>query len=168
MLNKYRLFVYCFHFNNKLDLSHTIQHRVECLSYKVRVITIKKTSIVLMLISLTVSLFMITKGIILNEEVKFFLMIFFIVGLGLALLRLFVNNSIKKMKGKSIYIKILFFAVLLGIGLPFQSWFRNDVLLSMDSSFLPSSLLIMVAGLIFMTTLFGMLTETRNRKRLAE
>jgi hypothetical protein len=54
------------------------------------------------------------------------------VGIGLGLLRLFVNSSIKKMKGKGWKSKVLFFGVLLGLGLPFQSWFRNNVLLTID------------------------------------
>lgn len=42
------------------------------------------------------------------------------------------------MKGKGWTSKVLFFDVLLGLGLPFQSWFRNNILLSTDSSYLMS------------------------------
>lgn len=62
-----------------------------------------------------------------HEPIAMFLLIFFGIGIGLGLLRLLVNGAIKKMKGKSWTIKIVFFAVLLGLGLPFQNWFRNVV-----------------------------------------
>ncbi|MGH2318743.1 hypothetical protein ACRC6Q_13295 [Planococcus sp. SE5232] len=51
--------------------------------------------------------------------------------------------------------KVLFFAVLLGFGLPFQSGFRNEVLFSMDSAFLAGSITMLVIGMLFMTTFFG-------------
>nr|WP_255639652.1 MFS transporter permease [Aquibacillus saliphilus] len=98
---------------------------------------------------------MLSKAFILNEAIKMFLLIFFSIGAGLGLLRLFVNNSIKKMKGKDWKVKVLFFAVLLGLGLPFQSWFRNEVLFTMDSAYLTGSIIIMVVGMLFMTTFFG-------------
>src|SRR5690606_29556563 len=98
---------------------------------------------------------MLAKTFLLNEDIKLFLLIFFAIGLGLALLRLFVNSSIKKMKGKDWKVKVLFFAVLLGFGLPFQSWFRNEVLFSMDSAFLAGSISMLVVGMVFMTTFFG-------------
>lgn len=106
------------------------------------------------------------KAFILDEEVKVFLLIFFAVGLGLALLRLFVNGAIKKMKGKDWKVKVLFFAVLLGFGLPFQSWFRNEVLFSMDRAYLVSSIIIMILGVLFMTTFFGYMMRKMNAKKL--
>ena len=111
----------------------------------------KKTTIIMGL-SLLVAVGIIGKAFILNEDAKFFLLIFFAVGTGLGLLRLFVNHSIKKMKGKGWTSKVLFFAVLLGLGLPFQSWFRNNVLLSIDPAYLMSSIIIMIVGVLFMTT----------------
>lgn len=111
----------------------------------------KKTNMI-MTISLLTAVAMIAKAFILNEDTKLYLLIFFAVGVGLGLLRLFVNRSIKKMKGKGWTSKVLFFSVLLGLGLPFQSWFRNNVLLNIDSSYLLSSIIIMVIGVVFMTT----------------
>lgn len=112
-------------------------------------------------ITLVMALFMIGRAYIMNQDIKIFLLLFFTVGLGLALLRLFVNSSIKKMKGKSILTKILFFAVLLGFGLPFQAWFRKEVLFSMDSTYVASCITIMVVGVIFMTCLFNLFVAGR-------
>ena len=114
--------------------------------------------------TLLIAVGMIAKAFILNEDAKVFLLIFFAVGAGLALLRLFVNGSIKKMKGKGWKSKVLFFSVLLGLGLPFQSWFRTNVLLSIDSTYLMSSTIIMVAGILFMTTYFRYVMNKINAK----
>ena len=51
-------------------------------------------------ITFLIAVGMIAKAFILNEDVKGFLLIFFAVGMGLGLLRLFVNSFIKKMRGK--------------------------------------------------------------------
>ncbi|WP_226035470.1 MFS transporter permease [Aquibacillus saliphilus] len=114
-----------------------------------------KKSNIIMWVMLFIAAGMLSKAFILNEAIKMFLLIFFSIGAGLGLLRLFVNNSIKKMKGKDWKVKVLFFAVLLGLGLPFQSWFRNEVLFTMDSAYLTGSIIIMVVGMLFMTTFFG-------------
>lgn len=127
-----------------------------------------KKSNMIMMITFLIAVGMIAKAFILNEAVKVFLLIFFAVGTGLGLLRLFVNSSIKKMKGKGWKTKVLFFSVLLGLGLPFQSWFRNDVLLSMNPSYLTSSLIIMVVGVLFMTTFFGYITKKINVRSISE
>ena len=119
-------------------------------------------------VSFLIAVGMISKAFILNEEAKIFLLIFFVVGLGLALLRMFVNSSIKKMKGKGWKSKVLFFTVLLGLGLPFQSWFRNNVLLSVDSAYLLSSIIMMIVGMLFMTTFFGYLTNKLYRSGVRE
>lgn len=79
-----------------------------------------KKSYIIMLVSLFSAVAMMASAFILNKDVKVYLPIFFAVGLGLALLRVFVNSSIKKMKGKSWLTKVVFFAVLLGLGLPFN------------------------------------------------
>ena len=118
--------------------------------------------------TLLIAVGIIAKAFILNEDAKVFLLIFFAVGAGLALLRLFVNSSIKKMKGKGWKSKVLFFSVLLSLGLPFQSWFRNNVLFSIDSAYLMSSIIIMVVGLLFMTTCFRYITNKINAKSVAD
>lgn len=123
-----------------------------------------KKSYIVMLISLLIAVGMMAWAFILNEDVKVYLPIFFAVGLGLALLRVFVNSSIKKMKGKSWITKVVFFAVLLGFGLPFQSWFRNKVLFSMDSEYLIPSIIIMVLGVLFMTPFFSYMMNKLKRK----
>lgn len=87
-------------------------------------------------------------------------------GFGLALLRLFVNSSIRKMKGKSWTTKVVFFGVLLGLGLPFQSWFRNKVIFNMNSEFIIPSIITMVLGMVFMTYFFGFVTEKRANNKL--
>lgn len=119
-----------------------------------------------MLSMFLIALGVISKAFILNEGIKLFLLVFFIVGCGLGLLRLFVNNSIKKMKGKNWSIKILFFAVLLGVGLPFQSWFRTKVLFSMNSEYLPRSIFILITGIIFMTTFFVFIKDKMAKSKL--
>ena len=122
----------------------------------------------IMAVSAAVALFMIGKAFILNEDIKLFLLVFFAVGCGLALLRLFVNSSIKKMKGKSLMVKILFFAVLLGFGLPFQAWFREEVLFSMNSDYLMNSIIILVVGVFFMTTFFGFIMKNTFAKQASK
>nr|WP_245210299.1 MFS transporter permease [Sedimentibacter acidaminivorans] len=114
-----------------------------------------------------IALGMICKAFIVNEDIRFFLLIFFAVGCGLGVLRLFVNNSIKKMKGKGWKSKVLFFGVLLGIGLPFQSWFRNEVLLSMNSAYLPRSIIILISGVIFITIFFIVIKDKKNKLKAA-
>jgi predicted membrane channel-forming protein YqfA (hemolysin III family) len=121
-----------------------------------------KKSNIIMTITFLIAAGMISMAFILNKDIKVYLLIFFAVGSGLGLLRLFVNSSIKKMKGKGWKSKVAFFGVLLGLGLPFQSWFRNNVLLSIDSAYLMSSITIMVVGIIFMTSFFGSITKKRQ------
>lgn len=127
-----------------------------------------KKSYVLMAGAFLIALGMIVKAFILNEDIKLILLIFFVVGFGLALLRLFVNYSIKKMKGKDWKVKVLFFAVLLGVGLPFQSWFRNEVLLSMNPDYLPRSIIILVTSVISMTIFFGLIKDKINKDKVSE
>lgn len=106
----------------------------------------------MMYIAATIVLVMIAKAFIFDEAVKGYLITFFFVGAGLALLRLFINGMIRKMKGKNIGIKIVFFSGLLSIGLPFQNWFRTDVLLAMSKSFI-------VASVVLMTVVYGVIYE---------
>lgn len=123
---------------------------------------------ILLAISFAITVFMIGKAFILNEPVKFYLLIFFCVGLGLAMLRLFVNGMIKKMKGKHIGVKVLFFAVLLGLGIPFQNWFRTDVLLAMSRDYLLPCIIVTIASMVFMTVLYGVIYERKRVPYLKE
>ena len=127
-----------------------------------------KKSYIVMICTFLIALVLISKAFLLNEGIKFFLLIFFFVGCGLGLLRLFVNRQIKKMKGKPLSRKIIFFAVLLGIGLPFQSWFRVNVMFSMDKSFMPWTILMMVTGAVFMTIFFGFIKDKFTKKAVSE
>ena len=102
-------------------------------------------------VSLIASLTLLIQALYAGSAARLFLPIFFTVGLGLGLLRLFVNHNIKKMKGKSLITKIVFFAVLLGIGLPFQSWFRTNVMFAMDPEVMPRSIAMMVMGVVSLT-----------------
>lgn len=113
----------------------------------------------MMYIAATIVLVMIAKAFIFDEAVKGYLITFFFVGAGLALLRLFINGMIRKMKGKNIGIKIVFFSGLLSIGLPFQNWFRTDVLLAMSKSFIVPSVVVMVASVVLMTVVYGVIYE---------
>lgn len=103
-----------------------------------------KKSYIVMGCTFLIALSLISKAFLLNESIKAFLVIFFFVGCGVGSLRLFVNSQIKKMKGKKLIRKILFFAVLLGIGIPFQNWFRVNVIMTMNKSFMPWNISIMV------------------------
>ena len=123
-----------------------------------------KKSYIVMIVTFLAALALIAKSFILNESMKVFLVIFFGVGCGVGLLRLFVNSQIKKMKGKSLGRKIAFFAILLGIGLPFQNWFRVNVMFSMDKSFLPWTITMMVLGAVFMTIFFGFVRDVLIKK----
>ena len=99
-----------------------------------------KLSKLLMAIASMILIGFVGKAFILDEAVKGYLVTFFFVGSGLALLRLFINAMIGKMKGKHIVLKIGFFAVLLGLGIPFQSWFRTEVIFSMSKAFIVPSI----------------------------
>ena len=127
-----------------------------------------KKSYIVMICALLYAIGLISKAFILNEGVKTFLVIFFCVGCCLGLLRLFVNSQIKKMKGKSLSRKVLFFAILLGIGLPFQNWFRVNVMFSMDKSYLPWTITMMVLGAVFMTFFFGFIKDKLSKKEVCD
>lgn len=127
-----------------------------------------KKAKIMMAVMLAIVVFMIGKAFVLDEGVKAFLIIFFFVGLGLAMLRLFVNGMIKKMKGKHIGVKVLFFAVLLGFGIPFQNWFRKDVLLAMSRDYLIPCIIVTVASMIFMTVLYGVIYQRKRVPYLEE
>lgn len=120
-----------------------------------------KKSTIIFGVTFFIALGMLAKAFLFNEDIKMYLLLFFTIGLGLGLLRLFVNNSIKKMKGKSWKVKVLFFSVLLGLGLPFQNWFRKDVIMSMDSTYLVGSIMMLVLGAVFLTTF---LSSVKRRK----
>ena len=123
-----------------------------------------KKSYIVMICTFLFALGLITKAFILNESIKVFLVIFFGVGCAVGLLRLFVNYNIKKMKGKSLARKIIFFAILLGIGLPFQNWFRVNVLFSMERSYLPWTISMMVCGAVFITIFYGFIKSKLSNK----
>ena len=121
-----------------------------------------KKEFILLAFSFLLSLTLVIQALIAGSEARIFLPVFFVVGTGLGLLRIVVNNSIKKMKGKSFIVKFAFFAVLLGIGIPFQSWFRVNVLFAMDSAILPRSIGILVLGVSFLTFLFSFLKKKKQ------
>lgn len=123
---------------------------------------------IILSISFAIILFMIGKAFLLDESVKIYLIIFFFVGCGVAMLRLFVNGMIKKMKGKHIGVKVLFFAVLLSLGIPFQNWFRKDVLLAMSRDYLVPCIIILVASAFFMTVLYGIIYQRKRVPYLNE
>ena len=127
-----------------------------------------KKSYIVMICTFLFALGLITKAFILNESIKVFLVIFFGVGCAVGLLRLFVNYNIKKMNGKSLARKITFFAILLGIGLPFQNWFRVNVLFSMEKSYLPWTISMMVCGAIFITIFYGFIKDKLAKKEEEE
>lgn len=122
----------------------------------------KSKTKVLLAVSTTIIAIMISLAFIFDEAVKWNLVIFLFVGLGLALLRLFVNGMIKKMKGKHIGVKILFFAALLSVGIPFQNWFRTDILLALNGDFLAPCIIVTVSSVVFMTILFGVVNKRRR------
>lgn len=118
-----------------------------------------KKSTIFLTIAAAILVVLIGKALIFNDAVKFYLLIFVAVGLGLALLRLGVNSAIKRMRGKHIGFKILFFIILLGFGLPFQNWFRKDVIFAMDSSFIVPCMITTVVSVIFFTIIYGRVYE---------
>ena len=126
-----------------------------------------KKSYIAMICTFLIALGLISKAFILNESIKSYLVIFFFVGCGLGLLRIFVNNQIKKMKGKSLGRKILFFAILLGIGLPFQTWFRVNIIMTMNKSFIPWTITMMVTGAVFITTFLGFVKDKKAKNTKA-
>lgn len=119
----------------------------------------QKKAKIMMSISLAVIVAMIGKAFLLEEAVRGYLIVFFFVGAGLAALRLFINGMIRKMKGKHIGLKIGFFAALLSVGLPFQNWFRTDVILAMSKTFIVPSVVVMVASVVLMTVVYGVVYE---------
>lgn len=118
-----------------------------------------KKAKVMMSIAGAIIIAMISKAFLLDEAVKGYLVTFFFVGAGLAMLRLFINGMIGKMKGKHIGVKIGFFAALLGVGVPFQSWFRTDVLFAMSKTFIVPSVIVMVSSVVLMTVVYGVVYQ---------
>ena len=118
-----------------------------------------KKAKVMMSIAGAIIIAMISKAFILDEAVKGYLVTFFFVGAGLAMLRLFINGMIGKMKGKHIGVKIGFFAALLSVGVPFQSWFRTDVLFAMSKTYIVPSVIVMVASVVLMTVVYGVVYQ---------
>lgn len=127
-----------------------------------------KLSKMLMAIASVIIVGLVGKAFILDESVKSYLVTFFFVGAGLALLRLFINAMIRKMKGKHIVVKVSFFAALLGVGLPFQSWFRTEVIFSMSKAFIVPSISVMVASVVFMTIVYGVIGKRIETARVEE
>ncbi|WP_339263003.1 MFS transporter permease [Solibacillus sp. FSL W7-1472] len=125
-----------------------------------------KLSKLLMAIASIILIGFLGKALILDEAVKGYLVTFFFVGSGLALLRLFINTMIGKMKGKHIVVKIGFFAVLLGLGIPFQSWFRTEVIFSMSKAFIVPSISVMVASVVLMTIVYGIIGKRIQAARV--
>lgn len=116
----------------------------------------------LLTITAAIIIGMIGKAFIVDESVKNYLVTFYLVGAGLALLRVFINGMIAKMKGKSIFVKVAFFAALLSVGLPFQNWFRTEVIFSMSKAFMVPSILVMVASVIAMTIVYSLIGKRMN------
>ena len=127
-----------------------------------------KLSKMLMAIASVIIVGLVGKAFILDESVKSYLVTFFFVGAGLALLRLFINAMIRKMKGKHIVVKVGFFAALLGVGVPFQSWFRTEVIFSMSKSFIVPSISVMVASVVLMTIVYGIIGKRIQTARVDE
>ena len=125
-----------------------------------------KLSKLLMAIASIILIGFLGKALILDEAVKGYLVTFFFVGSGLALLRLMINAMIGKMKGKHILVKIGFFAVLLGLGIPFQSWFRTEVIFSMSKAFIVPSISVMVASVVLMTIVYGIIGKRIQAARV--
>lgn len=127
-----------------------------------------KLSKMLIAIASVIIIGLVGKAFVLDEEVKGYLVTFFFVGSGLALLRLFINAMIGKMKGKHIVVKIGFFAALLGVGIPFQSWFRTEVIFSMSKTFIVPSVSVMVASVVLMTIVYGLIGKRVQAARAEE
>jgi len=125
-----------------------------------------KLSKLLMAIASIILIGFVGKAFILDEAVKGYLVTFFFVGSGLALLRLLINTMIGKMKGKHILVKIGFFAVLLGLGIPFQNWFRTEVIFSMSKAFIVPSISVMVASVVMMTIVYGIIGKRIQATRV--
>lgn len=125
-----------------------------------------KLSKLLMAIASIILIGFLGKALILDEAVKGYLVTFFFVGSGLALLRLMINAMIGKMKGKHILVKIGFFAVLLGLGIPFQNWFRTEVIFSMSKAFIVPSISVMVASVVLMTIVYGIIGKRIQAARI--
>ena len=127
-----------------------------------------KTKKLVMLIASAIIIGFIGKAFILGEAATSYLFTFFFVGAGLAYLRLFINAMIAKMKGKNIFVKVGFFATLLGVGIPFQSWFRTEVIFSMDKAFMVPSIAVMVASVVLMTIVYGIVGKRIQASRMQE
>ena len=127
-----------------------------------------KLSKMLIAIASVIIIGLVGKAFVLDEEVKGYLVTFFFVGSGLALLRLFINAMIGKMKGKHIVVKVGFFAALLGVGIPFQSWFRTEVIFSMSKTFIVPSVSVMVASVVLMTIVYGLIVKRVQAARAEE
>lgn len=118
-----------------------------------------KKSTIVAIVTFFIAALLLGKAFFEGNPILVSLLTFWALGMGLAFVRLFVNFFIKSMKGKHWGIKVAFFAVLLGLGLPFQSWFRKEVLFSMPSEFMAGSVAMLVLGMIFMTLFYGIVKK---------
>ena len=123
---------------------------------------------IMMVIASALIIALVGKSVLLQEGSTSYFIAFFFVGAGLAGLRLFINMMIGKMKGKPVVLKVGFFAALLSVGLPFQNWFRKEVILSMDSTVMLPSIAILVSSVVLMTIVYGQvpafIVSLRNKK----
>lgn len=158
-----KIFDYCFDSSHILYLITAINKVF--ISFR-RSYFLKKITKVLLGSSLAIIIFMIGIAFSFNVAVKWYLVIFLFVGFGIALLRLFVNSMIKKMKGKHIGVKALFFACLLSVGIPFQNWFRTDILLALNKDYLLPCIIVAVSSVVLMTILFGTLKKKEDSNLL--
>ena len=58
--------------------------------------------------------------------------------------------------------------MLLGLGIPFQSWFRTEVIFSMNKAFMIPSITVMVASVVLMTMVYGIVGKRIQAARVQE
>ena len=56
----------------------------------------------------------------------------------------------------------------LGVGIPFQSWFRTEVIFSMSKAFMVPSITVMVASVVLMTIIYGVIGKRIQAARVKE
>ena len=106
-----------------------------------------------------------TESFIFGEDYKFKILFFTIVGLSLPILCLLVTNMMKKMKGRTMYVKISFLFFFLVVGILFQSWFRGSVVTNLTQEAIIPCILILISSISFMTAITINLSELKKKEK---
>ena len=111
-----------------------------------------------------IMILILAESFIFNENYKFKILTFIIMGFSLPIICLFIENMIKKMKGKTIYVKISFLVFFLGVVFLIQKLFRSSTVILTNES-LPPCVLVLILSMLFMTVITINLSELKKKEK---